>query len=75
MLAIVINDSGKYLGTIYTTPKIFKTLSHGYIGSGDVTDIDNGKRFFINLQLVEIGSKPVPGDSKDQKSVPPKEKR
>lgn len=37
-------------------PKVFKTGSRGYLAMGKVT-ID-GKRYQVNVQAIEIGSKP-----------------
>lgn len=47
------------LGNIVANPKDFKTGSKGFYGSGKVTS-KSGKRYQVNCQIVEIGSKPKP---------------
>ena len=45
------------MGTIFPAPKTFSTGSKGYFGQGKVEGA-NGKRYQVQVQLVEIGSKP-----------------
>ena len=49
-------DSGDVLGAIIAREKIFSTGSCGYYGQ-DKVEIA-GKRYQVQLQMVEIGSKP-----------------
>ena len=42
--------------------KDFKTGSKGYHGTGKM--VAGGKRYQVNIQLVEIGSKPKPEEEK-----------
>lgn len=74
MFGIINNHSGKYLGTIHMLPKTFRTGSKGYIGSGDITDIETGRHYIVNLQMVELGTKPFSSDTGEQKPQP-KEKK
>ncbi len=48
-------DSGQFIGLMTVPPKDFKTGSKGYFTSGKV-EVD-GKRYQVQVQLVEIGSK------------------
>jgi hypothetical protein len=48
---------GKLIGTLTASPKEFKTGSRGFYGQGKI-EID-GKRYQVQIQLVEIGSKKV----------------
>ena len=48
-------DSGQLVGLMTVPPKDFKTGSKGYFTSGKL-EID-GKRYQVQVQLVEIGSK------------------
>jgi hypothetical protein len=50
------SDDGKALGTMTAPPKDFKTGSKGYYANGKL-EID-GKRYQVQVQFVEIGSKP-----------------
>lgn len=45
------------MGNVTLNEKTFKTGSKGHYGAGKLTD-KSGKRFQVNVQLVEIGSKP-----------------
>ena len=49
------SDSGQLIGLMTVPPKEFKTGSKGFFTSGKV-EID-GKRYQLQVQLVEIGSK------------------
>jgi len=48
-------DSGQSLGTVTASPKDFKTGSKGFYSQGKL-EIE-GKRYQVQVQLVEIGSK------------------
>lgn len=48
-------DDGKSIGVMTAPPKDFKTGSKGYYANGKL-EID-GKRYQVQIQLVEIGSK------------------
>jgi hypothetical protein len=50
-------DDGKPLGVMTAPPKVFKTGSRGYYANGKM-EID-GKRYQVQIQMVEIGSKPA----------------
>ena len=49
------SDTGQLIGLMTVPPKDFKTGSKGYFTSGKV-EVD-GKRYQVQVQLVEIGSK------------------
>lgn len=46
---------GKLIGELTASPKEFKTGSRGFYGQGKI-EIE-GKRYQVQIQLVEIGSK------------------
>ena len=50
-------DNGQLIGLMTVPPKDFKTGSKGFFTSGKV-EVD-GKRYQVQVQLVEIGSKNV----------------
>ena len=56
IIAELKNDTGQSLGTIALPPKQFKTGSRGFYNNTKV-EID-GKRYQVQIQMVEIGSKP-----------------
>jgi hypothetical protein len=56
IIAELKSDEGKLLGTAAVAPKDFKTGSRGFYANGKI-EID-GKRYQLQIQLVEIGSKP-----------------
>jgi hypothetical protein len=56
MKATIRDDLGEALVTVKLDAKTFSTGSSGYLGHCKVT-ID-GKRFQVQVQAVEIGSKP-----------------
>lgn len=56
IIADLKSDSGETLGTISVPPKQFKTGSRGFYGNAKL-EID-GKRYQVQIQIVEIGSKP-----------------
>ncbi len=49
------SDAGQVLAMMTVPPKEFKTGSRGYYASGKI-EIE-GKRYQVQIQLVEIGSK------------------
>lgn len=49
------DDSGKVIGEVMASEKQFKTGSRGFFGMSKL-EID-GKRYQVQVQLVEIGSK------------------
>ena len=48
-------DTGESVTMITLPPKDFKTGSRGFFGNGKIEI--NGKRYQIQVQIVEIGSK------------------
>jgi len=50
-----ISDNGEPLGIFHLEEKEFRTGSRGYYANGKLAY--NGKRYQVNLMLVEIGSK------------------
>jgi hypothetical protein len=55
VIAELKTDEGKPLAIFTVSPKEFKTGSKGFYANGK-TEID-GKRYQVQIQLVEIGSK------------------
>jgi hypothetical protein len=55
IIAELKNDKGELVTVMTVPPKNFKTGSRGYFGSGKA-EIE-GKRYQVQIQLVEIGSK------------------
>ena len=55
IVAELKTDSGQLVTVLTVPPKEFKTGSRGFFGNGKV-ELD-GKRYQIQIQLVEIGSK------------------
>ena len=58
MLIIEIKEGENVVGTLSADPKQFKTGSRGFFGMGKI-QIEE-KRYQVQVQLVEIGSKPKP---------------
>ena len=56
IVAELKNEKGEVVGVMTANPKEFKTGSRGFYANGKA-DID-GKRYQVQIQLVEIGSKP-----------------
>lgn len=56
IIAELKNPSGELLSVLTLPPKDFKTGSKGFYANGKV-EID-GKRYQVQIQVVEIGSKP-----------------
>lgn len=58
MLSVEIKESEKVVGMFTAVEKVFSTGSRGYFGT---TKIQIGeKRYQVQVQMVEIGSKPKP---------------
>jgi hypothetical protein len=55
IIAELKSDSGQLLSILSATPKEFKTGSRGFYANQKL-EID-GKRYQVQIQLVEIGSK------------------
>ncbi len=62
IIADLKTETGQTLGTIALPPKQFKTGSRGYYNNTKL-EID-GKRYQVQIQLVEIGSKPPTEEEK-----------
>ncbi len=62
ILADLKLDDGQSIAVLTVPPKEFKTGSRGFFGSTKAEI--NGKRYQIQIQVVEIGSKAKP-DTKD----------
>jgi hypothetical protein len=56
IIAELKNDKGEPLSVLTVAPKEFKTGSKGFYANTKV-EID-GKRYQVQIQMVEIGSKP-----------------
>ena len=56
MLSVEIKENDKVVAMMAAPEKVFKTGSKGYFGMGKVEF--NGKRYQVQIQMVEIGSKP-----------------
>ena len=68
MLIVEIKDKdGKTVKLITANPKTFKTGSRGFYGM-DKAEID-GKRYQIQFQAVEIGSKTRVGGDTEERST------
>ena len=50
-------DDNKPVGVLTAAPKVFKTGSRGFFANGKL-EID-GKRYQVQVHMVEIGSKPA----------------
>lgn len=58
MLLVEIKDNEKVVGMLTAEDKVFKTGSRGFFGMGKIQIGE--KRYQVQVQLVEIGSKPKP---------------
>ena len=58
MLSIEIKENDKVVGMLTAPEKQFKTGSRGYYGMGKIQIGE--KRYQVQVQVVEIGSKPKP---------------
>lgn len=56
MLSVEIKKDGEQVGLMTAEEKAFKTGSRGYFGMGKIQIGE--KRYQVQVQLVEIGSKP-----------------
>ncbi len=63
IIAELKTSTGELLSVIQVNPKDFKTGSKGYYANAK-TEID-GKKYQIQVQLVEIGSKIKPDETKE----------
>jgi hypothetical protein len=55
IIAELKNETGQTIGLISLPPKLFKTGSRGYYANTKL-EVD-GKRYQVQVQMVEIGSK------------------
>ncbi|HEU0294109.1 MAG TPA: hypothetical protein VFR47_15315 [Anaerolineales bacterium] len=58
MLSVEIKENEKVVGVLSATEKLFKTGSRGYFGMAKIQIGE--KRYQVQVQIVEIGSKPKP---------------
>jgi hypothetical protein len=58
MLAVEIRDGETVVGALTAAEKLFKTGSRGYFGMAKIQIGE--KRYQVQVQVVEIGSKPKP---------------
>lgn len=65
IIAELKKDDGKTIAVLSAPQKEFKTGSRGFYGIGK-TEID-GKRYQIQIQVIEIGSKKNKEESKHSK--------
>jgi hypothetical protein len=56
MITVELKQDGQLIGLLTANPKEFKTGSKGFYGSDKVSLGE--KRYQVQIQLVEIGSKP-----------------
>jgi len=56
MLSVEIKENDKVVGMLTAEQKLFKTGSRGFFGMGKIQIGE--KRYQVQVQLVEIGSKP-----------------
>jgi hypothetical protein len=61
MLTVEIKQDGQVVGMMMAEEKTFKTGSRGFYGMGKIAIGE--KRYQVQVQLVEIGSKPKAEDS------------
>ena len=61
IVAELKDENGKSLAVFAAAAKTFKTGSRGYYANGKA-EIE-GKRYQVQIQLVEIGSKPKEGEA------------
>lgn len=66
IIAELKSDTGQVLGTFSVPEKSFKTGSRGYYANGKMEI--GGKRYQVQIQLVEIGSKnqPAGGEAENE---------
>jgi hypothetical protein len=58
MLSVEIKENEKVVGVLSAAEKLFKTGSRGYYGMAKIQMGE--KRYQVQVQIVEIGSKPKP---------------
>ena len=58
MLSVELKDNDKVVGMLIAEQKQFKTGSRGYFGMSKIQIGE--KRYQVQVQIVEIGSKPKP---------------
>ena len=58
MLSVEIKQDEKIIGILTATEKLFKTGSRGFFGMSKIQIGE--KRYQVQVQVVEIGSKPKP---------------
>jgi len=58
MLSVEIKENDKVVGMLTAAEKLFKTGSKGFFGMGKIQIGE--KRYQVQVQIVEIGSKPTP---------------
>ena len=56
MLSVEIKENDQVVGVLTAEQKLFKTGSRGFFGMGKIQIGE--KRYQVQVQLVEIGSKP-----------------
>jgi hypothetical protein len=56
MLSVEIKQDNQQVGLVMAEEKVFKTGSRGFFGMGKIQIGE--KRYQVQVQLVEIGSKP-----------------
>lgn len=61
MLLVEIKENDKVVGLLTAAEKLFKTGSKGFFGMGKIQIGE--KRYQVQVQLVEIGSKPKADDT------------
>lgn len=61
MLSVELKENDKMVGTLTAAEKVFKTGSRGYFGMAKIQIGE--KRYQVQVQLVEIGSKPKPEEN------------
>ena len=60
MLSVEIKENDKVVGMLTAAEKLFKTGSKGFFGMGKIQIGE--KRYQVQAQIVEIGSKPKPAE-------------
>jgi hypothetical protein len=63
LVAEIKNETGQTIGLISLPPKLFKTGSRGFYANSKL-EVD-GKRYQVQIQMVEIGSKTAGDAAKD----------
>jgi len=65
MVTVEIKKDNEVLGTLTAAEKVFKTGSRGFYGMGKIRMGE--KRYQVQVQLVEIGSRPKEVPLNDEK--------